>query len=46
MERSASTAAISRDHDYAADLVTRFMERSVEAALARVDELTSELRAS
>jgi dipeptidase len=43
VERSARTAAVARDLDYAADIVTRFMERSVESALVRADELAASL---
>jgi dipeptidase len=43
VERTARSAAVSRDLDYAADIVTRFMDRSVDSALARIDELSATL---
>lgn len=45
VERSARAAAVARDFDHAADVVTRFMQRSVDAAFARCDELTVSLAA-
>jgi dipeptidase len=45
-ERRAQAAAVAHDGDHAADVVTRFMQRSVDAALARSDELVASLDAA
>jgi dipeptidase len=45
VERRARAAALARDHDHAAEVVTRFMQDCVDAALERADELVSDLAA-
>jgi len=43
VERRAQSAALARDFDLAAEIVTRLMQRCVDTALERADELGADL---